>query len=314
MNTAEKTQDEVEVMQPQKEQPVAKREESKPSLEAGGKVAAIIPRNVEETYRLANILFQSNMTPNSYKSVEQTMVGIMKGLEVGMTPLTALQSIYVVNGIPTIWGDGALALVRASGLLEDFLETFDEENEIAVCTIKRKGEKSPVVGKFKKEDATRAGLLNKSGPWQQYRPRMYQMRARAFALRDAFADILRGLKITEEVVDYTNHDLVKQADGSFTVASSVEHVENPLDDDGPEQEVQPEPPQEAQQEPEPDTRVNDFQKLYAHLETQVKKESDKTALAGMQAAAHADNPWLTQQQKREINGLFMTRMRDLEPA
>lgn len=74
------------------------------------------------------------------------------------------------------------------------------------------------------------------------------------------------------------------------------------------------PEQETPQEPEPNPSVNDFKRLYEHLEAQVKKESDKTALAGMQGAAYADHPWLTDQQKREINGLFMTRLRDLEPA
>ena len=42
----------------------------------------------------------------------------------GFTPMAALQSIAVVNGMPTIYGDGMLALVRASGLLEDIIETI----------------------------------------------------------------------------------------------------------------------------------------------------------------------------------------------
>ena len=46
------------------------------------------------------------------------MIAIMHGLEVGLSPLSALQRIAVINGRPTIWGDGALALVKASGLCE----------------------------------------------------------------------------------------------------------------------------------------------------------------------------------------------------
>src|SRR5690606_18041595 len=146
----------------------------KPALEAGSRPAAIVPRNIEECFRLADAIYRSGMAPNSYKNTEQVLVGIMKGLELNMMPLTALQSIYVVNGVPTVWGDGALALVRASGLVEDFEETFDPEKEIAVCRIKRKDQKTEISRKFDKEDATRAGLLNKTGPWNQYRPRMYQ--------------------------------------------------------------------------------------------------------------------------------------------
>jgi hypothetical protein len=42
------------------------------------------------------------------------------------------------------------------------------------------------------------------GPWTQYPRRMLQMRARGFALRDAFPDVLRGLVTAEEAADYTH--------------------------------------------------------------------------------------------------------------
>jgi hypothetical protein len=51
------------------------------------------------------------------------------------------------------------------------------------------------------EDAKRAGLAGKQGPWQQYPKRMLQMRARAFALRDVFPDVLRGVYVAEEAAD-----------------------------------------------------------------------------------------------------------------
>ncbi len=54
---------------------------------------------------------------------------------------------------------------------------------------------------FSMTDAKLAGLLGKSGPWTQYPKRMRQMRARAFALRDVFPDVLRGMPVAEEVMD-----------------------------------------------------------------------------------------------------------------
>jgi hypothetical protein len=51
-------------------------------------------------------------------------------------------------------------------------------------------------------DAKRAGLAGKSGPWSQYPERMLALRARGFALRNAFADALRGLITAEEAQDY----------------------------------------------------------------------------------------------------------------
>jgi hypothetical protein len=52
-------------------------------------------------------------------------------------------------------------------------------------------------------DAKRAGLWTKAGPWQTYPRRMLQMRARSFALRDAFPDVLKGLISVKEALD--NH-------------------------------------------------------------------------------------------------------------
>jgi len=54
---------------------------------------------------------------------------------------------------------------------------------------------------FNQKDAEKAGLWRKQGTWQQYPKRMLQLRARAFAFRDAFADVLKGLQVREEIED-----------------------------------------------------------------------------------------------------------------
>jgi hypothetical protein len=59
-------------------------------------------------------------------------------------------------------------------------------------------------------DAKRAGLLGKAGPWAQYPARMLALRARGFALRNAFADALRGLITAEEAQDYTQPEPARE--------------------------------------------------------------------------------------------------------
>ena len=169
-------------------------------LTAGNSIAPIVPTSFEDAYRFANVVVKAGMAPKSLDTAEKAMVAIMHGLEVGLTPMAALQSIAVVNGMPTIWGDGALGLVRASGLLVKFQEW--EDGETAHCLVQRAGELDTIERYFSQADAVLAGLSRKTGPWTQYPRRMRQMRARSWALRDAFADVLRGLKITEEVEDY----------------------------------------------------------------------------------------------------------------
>jgi hypothetical protein len=175
-----------------------------PSLQAGGTVKAIVPQDFDGAWRIAVAVTKAGMAPKGLESPEKAMVAIMHGMEVGLTPMAALQSIAVVNGRPTIWGDGAIGLVRGSGKCEWIKERIDGEGDkmVALCEVKRKGEEDPIRATFSVADAMKASLWGKAGPWQQYPKRMLAMRARAFALRDGFADILRGLGIAEEVQDF----------------------------------------------------------------------------------------------------------------
>lgn len=176
----------------------------KTPLTAGNLPRAIVPIDFEGAYRIANVVTQAGMAPKTLQTVEKAMVAILHGLEVGLTPMNALQAIAVINGRPTIWGDGAIGLIRASGLLEYMEEFYENEDDPikmkAVCVVKRKGEPKPVKTDFSMADAKKAGLLAKEGPWQTYPKRMLKMRAR-WALRDTFADVLKGLQIREEVED-----------------------------------------------------------------------------------------------------------------
>jgi hypothetical protein len=113
-----------------------------------------------------------------------------------------LQNIAVINGRPAVYGDAMLALVRGSAVCEDVREHVSGKGDdcVAVCEARRKGA-APVFGRFSVGDAKRAGLWDKAGPWKQYPLRMLQMRARGFALRDAFPDVLRGVISAEEAAD-----------------------------------------------------------------------------------------------------------------
>lgn len=173
---------------------------------AGAQIRSLIPTSFEGAWRLAQVICRSPFCPKDINSVEACASAIMLGLDVGLTPIQAVQSIAVINGRPSVFGDAALALCLANPLCEDVIEEFsgdlaDETTWLYTCTAKRKGRAKPVIATFSYADAKTAGLLDKAGPWKQYRRRMIQLRARAFALRDAFPDILKGLAIREEMED-----------------------------------------------------------------------------------------------------------------
>lgn len=172
----------------------------------------------EEVLALAQLLYKGGMTSKSVAKPETLAVKIVAGFEVGLSPIAACNNIMIVNGRATIYGDGALALVRNSGLLLSIDERIegDDVEACAVCTVHRKGEPAPREFRFYVTDAMRAKLWGSDGPWRTYPMRMLAMRARAFALRDTFTDVLNGLGICEEQQDHED----KPADG-VTITPTV---------------------------------------------------------------------------------------------
>jgi hypothetical protein len=187
---------------------------------------------LDDLLKFAEMVSRTDLIPKEFRGFpDRIVVGIQFGAEVGMSPMQSLQNIAVVNGRPSIYGDAALALVKSSSVCEDVIETVEgagTPDPIAVCVAIRKG-KEPVTVRFSVSDAKRAGLWGKAGPWTQYPRRMLQMRARGFALRDAFPDVLRGLVTAEEAQDYPVREHIKpepQRIGSdLFVEVSVDHVE-----------------------------------------------------------------------------------------
>jgi hypothetical protein len=157
------------------------------------------PRTFEQALTFAGYLADSDMVPKDFKGRPgNCLIAIQWGAELGLKPLQAMQNLAIINGRPSLWGDAVLALVRASAMCEFVIETDD--GSTATCRVKRRGEPEQSRS-FGEADARTAGLTSKPGPWTQYPKRMRQMRARAFALRDVFPDVLRGLSVAEEVMD-----------------------------------------------------------------------------------------------------------------
>jgi hypothetical protein len=173
----------------------------------------IVLSDMDGLVRFATAVSKSNLAPKGIETPEAIAVAIQMGLEVGLTPMAALQNIAVINGRPSIWGDAQLAVCRATGELEAFDEWYETggkrasrnpqvfgDDAAAVCSVKRRG--YPVVESvFSVADAKRAGLWGKQGPWSQYPARMLKFRARSFALRDQFGDALKGMLSVEENQD-----------------------------------------------------------------------------------------------------------------
>ena len=158
------------------------------------------PRTLKEAMDFCELMANSDLVPTTYRGKPgNIMVAIQMGSELGLTPMRALRCIAVINGRASMWGDELLAMVLASPVCE-YVSDKDSSDKEGVCRTKRKGCVEQ-ISRFTLEDAKRAGLLGKQGPWQTNTSRMLKLRARGFALRDTFADVLAGLVTVEEALD-----------------------------------------------------------------------------------------------------------------
>jgi len=161
--------------------------------------------NFEHYMNVASQLSKSSLVPKGMIGKPADILLAMEmGLQLGIPMTQAIQDIAVINGKPTLYGDGLLAAVQGHKDYEWIKESFNDasgDNLAAVCVIKRRNHEERRV-EFSVGDAKKASLWGKVGPWSSYPDRMLQMRARGFCIRDVFADALRGIKTEEEVQDY----------------------------------------------------------------------------------------------------------------
>lgn len=151
--------------------------------------------------KVAETLAKSSVIPTIYRNKpEDIFVAMAMGYQLGFPVEQSLQDIAVINGRPCLWGDGLLSLAlnhpECQSIKEDPLRNPKGEVIGYQCTVIRKGHE-PHTKQFTLQDASVAGLFSRGTVWKSYPERMLQMRARSLALRDKFADALRGLRIAE---------------------------------------------------------------------------------------------------------------------
>jgi hypothetical protein len=162
----------------------------------------------EDMFRFSKCVVASGLAPKSYRTPEQVLVAIETGAEVGFGPMQSLTAFTVLNGVPRIMVEPALALVLASGQLAQRHERWEGEGleRCAVVALVRKGGLA-VERRFSIADAKNAGLESKDN-WRGYPDRMLYARALGYALHDLFADVLRGMRIAETMDDSASLEIV----------------------------------------------------------------------------------------------------------
>jgi len=179
--------------------------ERKPQLPAIGE-SKPLKYSLPELRQVGEIMFQSGMF-RDLKSVQQAMVKLLAGAELGYGPFQSLRAFHVIEGKPVETSGEITARIKRSGKyrLESYfidatgthldpIKTKASETNACVVRIFERldggwHELEPTV--FAKEDAAQAGLLGKD-VWKKYLRDMLFARALTAAARRHCADIFGG--------------------------------------------------------------------------------------------------------------------------
>ena len=175
---------------------------------------AFSPRTWQEMLDFANLVSKTEFVPADFRDKPGSVLAAWQtGHEIGLPPMASLKYIAVINGRTRIWGNAYWALVKSHPLCEYTRELPEHEalaNGYGECTVKRKGDKDPVVARFTKEMAEQAGVWGGKGAddekrrksvWFLRPGRMLQWMARNLAGNDAIPEATLGVEIAELAED-----------------------------------------------------------------------------------------------------------------
>ena len=188
------------------------------ALREQDRAVLVVPRTdswmavVEDVAVLAQRISGTELVPAALRGKAPAIAAsILYGREIGLPPMTALRSVYVVNGQVALKAEAMRGLILAAGH-----ELVFTESTSARCVVKgrRKGTEEwsePIAWTI--DDARKANLLRPGSPWHTYPRAMLKARATAELARDLFADVISGFVALEEV---DGADPETQHDGTET--------------------------------------------------------------------------------------------------
>lgn len=147
---------------------------------------------------LATKISNTDFVPDSMRAKPAAVAcAILYGRELGLEPMTALRSINVIKGKPSLSSEAMRALILAAGHELVFVETT-----LTRCVIdaRRRGQENYSRVTYTMDDAKRAGLAGQ-GTYAKMPRQMLVARATAEMARLLFADVIGGLLADVEVDD-----------------------------------------------------------------------------------------------------------------
>ncbi len=157
---------------------------------------ALFLENSQQIMALANGFGRSGMF--SANTPEQALAILMRGLELGLGPATAMSMFHVIKNKPCMDASGMVALCKAKRDVCEYFIVVESTRERAVYRTKRVGDPEPQEQVFTIQDAKDARLTGKDN-WQLHTADMLCARASSKLARKVYPDLLFGLYTPDEI-------------------------------------------------------------------------------------------------------------------
>jgi len=250
---------------------------------AAPKFFSLVPKDLGEALKLAEMMAASDLVPKDYKGKPgNCLIGMQFGAELGLPPMQAVQNIAVINGKPGLYGDIGKGLLLGRGFKIEERDTAETKAKSAAwCRITRP-DGQVTERTFTIDDAKTAGLWGKQGPWTTNPHRQMAWRAFWFAARDIASDVLKGLGGVEELQDYKMNAVETSAFEAPTRLSETKAAPEETKEPTPETPVVDEPVIDAIQRKmlvDEVTKAKCMEELKIHLRDTYGIKDEKTPTA-----------------------------------
>lgn len=156
--------------------------------------------------KMAEYLKQSQFLPGHIKTAPDAVAIMLTGKELGIPPMVALRSIYMINGKPTMDASLMASLIRRAidehGDGRFFIKT--STNERCEIVYRRWNEEEEHTVAFSIQDAERAGLVTKNPNYKLYPADMLRSRCIGRMAKEGFQDVIHGMMTREEMSEEQN--------------------------------------------------------------------------------------------------------------
>jgi hypothetical protein len=201
----------------------------------------------QAAHALAKSLVQTTFVPTG-ETVGNATAKILMGDELGLSPIAALRSIYVVHGTPALYARSMVALAQSRGHQIWTEETSDQK--VVVCG-QRLGSDKVERAEWTIARATKAGYTNnkKYGSTPQ---EMLYSKAAAEVARKVAADVLAGIPFSVEDLELEHSPTVTVTRGAVTTTAKRAPRTPAPEPAEPDFTEPPAPEHEPPTEPEPE--------------------------------------------------------------